>query len=195
MRQDGEGKPWIRATQGHSISHVEDSVHRPLRSSDDLGQEEVVHGTFLQNWLKIRSEGLKTMGRNHIHLCLGLPNSGVISGMRKDCDVAVYVNIEKAMRSGIKFLQSSNGVILTSGDETNCLPVEFFSRAVYLGSEQVCIFNESVGDETEKRREESAELQRALEWAEIALKNKPAPKARPMPKKMPESLRLGREKR
>ena len=28
-----------------------------------------VHGTFLHAWLRIRHEGLKTMGRNHIHMC------------------------------------------------------------------------------------------------------------------------------
>ena len=108
--------------------------------------------------------------------------------MRKDCDVAIYVNLEKAMQSGLKFVQSSNGVILTSGDSENTLEPKFFSRAMYLGVEpHVCIFNER--DETELRRQESPELQRALEWAEIALKNKPAAKARPMPKKMPEPLR------
>ena len=28
--------------QGHSISKVQDTVHRPLRSADDLGNEEPV---------------------------------------------------------------------------------------------------------------------------------------------------------
>lgn len=56
--QDGpDKKPWIRATQGHTISKVQDSVHHPVRSADDLGQEHVIHGTFLPAWLKIRTEG------------------------------------------------------------------------------------------------------------------------------------------
>lgn len=148
----------VSCRQGHSISKVQDSVHRPLRNAEDLGNEEPVpraglnrwmavgwfgrcslsvlywnlegtcfflqnmcyiliklgifkmkeeveimqqkssdicqwmekrrqkrhvhcsnirhpwslgkvHGTFLHSWLKIRNEGLKTMGRNHIHMC------------------------------------------------------------------------------------------------------------------------------
>ncbi|CAJ1431016.1 unnamed protein product [Effrenium voratum] len=62
----------------------------------DVGQEQVVHGTFLRHWLKIRSEGLRKMSRNHIHLCLGLPGSGVVSGMREDCNVAIFVNLAAA---------------------------------------------------------------------------------------------------
>lgn len=36
----------------------------------------------------------------------------------QDADVAIYINVAAAMKSGIDFVQSSNGVILTVGSTT-----------------------------------------------------------------------------
>ena len=67
------------------------------------------------------------MDGEYIHMCLGLPGKGAMSEIRKDCDVAVFIDIIRAIQAGIKFWQSSNGVILTNGDGTEllflcCLP-------------------------------------------------------------------------
>ena len=45
----------------------------------------------------IMKGGLNKMARQHIHMALGMPSSGVISGMRNSCQVVVEVNMAKAM--------------------------------------------------------------------------------------------------
>lgn len=40
----------------------------------------------------------------------------------------IYVDLDKALRAGIRFYLSSNGVVLTKGDETGFLRPEFFRR-------------------------------------------------------------------
>ena len=66
--------------------------------TDACAYETVVHGTYLRFWEQIRrSGGLSRMRRNHIHFAAGLPGEdGVISGMRQDCNVLIYVDVEKA---------------------------------------------------------------------------------------------------
>jgi 2'-phosphotransferase len=48
--------------------------------------------------------------------------------MRKNSSILVYVDVEAAMKAGIKFFVSENGVILTEGNEEGFLPYEFFKR-------------------------------------------------------------------
>ncbi|CAG8839621.1 6053_t:CDS:2, partial [Gigaspora margarita] len=84
--------------------------------TDPLQFPEVIHGTYLRNWKNIESEGLSKMARNHIHLATGLfGTESVISGMRKNCDLFIYINLSKALEDGIRFFRSANEVILTEG--------------------------------------------------------------------------------
>jgi 2'-phosphotransferase len=67
-------------------------------------------------WPSIKTEGLKTMTRNHIHFATGFPkDQSVISGMRLSCEVFIEIDLHKAMADGIKFFLSVNGVVLSSG--------------------------------------------------------------------------------
>ncbi|GAB5592938.1 tRNA 2'-phosphotransferase [Umbelopsis nana] len=125
MQQDEAGAWWIRANQGHSLKTVKielDLIQHPLPIC--------VHGTFLKNWNSIATQGLKRMSRNHIHFAPGMPGeSGVISGMRKSCDVFIYVDMAKAMEDGIVFQLSSNQVVLSEGVEGILAP-KYFSKVV-----------------------------------------------------------------
>jgi 2'-phosphotransferase len=128
----------IRATQGHSIKTVDAaSFLEPLSLSDESKiPDTVVHGTFHSTWpLILQSGGLRCMGRNHIHFATGpsldsvlaLHNgdaaqgtpkpdeSRVISGMRRDAQVLIYIDIRKALAAGVPFWRSENGVILSEG--------------------------------------------------------------------------------
>lgn len=79
------------------------------------------------------------MGRNHIHFATGpsleetLPQgrqgnpappakqrgqSKVISGMRWDTTILIYIDIKKALMAGCPFWRSENGVILSEGLDT-----------------------------------------------------------------------------
>jgi 2'-phosphotransferase len=45
------------------------------------------------------------MARNHIHLAPGYSNE-VISGMRKNCNLFIQIDLEKAFKDNIKFYKS-----------------------------------------------------------------------------------------
>ncbi len=53
----------------------------------------------------------------------------VISGMRADCNMYIFVDVDAAMHDGhLQFYLSSNGVILSPGDEHGRIPILYFSR-------------------------------------------------------------------
>lgn len=116
----------IRASQGHTMAGI-DADLLPV----DLSEvPTAVHGSYYAAWSSVRDEGLKTMGRNHIHLARDLPGeSGVISGMRSSCEILIWVDLVRAAAAGISFMQSTNGVILSEGADGTITP-EFFSKVI-----------------------------------------------------------------
>lgn len=135
-------KDWkIRANQGHSVKVEDEGLLEPITA--DIIPESAVHGTTHAAWTMIvESGGLKRMNRNHIHFASGLPTgfksvvelgtqeaqAPVISGMRSNSSILVFVDVRKAMDAGIKFWKSDNGIILTEGNESGLLPLEYFLR-------------------------------------------------------------------
>ncbi|XP_070639502.1 tRNA 2'-phosphotransferase 1 isoform X1 [Bos indicus] len=124
--------PLIRANQGHSLQ-VPELELEPLETPQALPLM-LVHGTFRQHWPSILLKGLSCRGRTHIHLAPGLPGDpGVISGMRPNCEVAVFINGPLALAAdGIPFFRSTNGVILTPGNADGVLPPKYFKEALQL---------------------------------------------------------------
>ena len=118
----------IRANQGHSIETVEVDL-RKITDPNEI-THDVIHGTYKKCWPEIlKSGGLNKMKRNHIHFAKGLPgDSGVISGMRQNAEVRIYIDVREAMNEGFEFFESSNGVILCPGDINGILPVKFFKK-------------------------------------------------------------------
>ena len=107
---EGSGEHYIRATQGHSIKWVDDEeLHTKLSLEDNDLPTACVHGTYRKLWPNILNRGLLIGGgrsnyRNHIHFSPHEPGDGrIISGMRYDCEVAIWLDIEAAMRDGIAF--------------------------------------------------------------------------------------------
>ncbi|XP_023218634.1 tRNA 2'-phosphotransferase 1-like [Centruroides sculpturatus] len=134
--REENGKLRIRANQGHSVAVNEENLLTEL-GADDL-PENVVHGTFLRNWNRIRQEGIRRMNRNHIHFSPGLPGEeGVISGIRKNCQVTILVDARKALEDGIKFYRSDNNVILSPGDQDGILLPKYFREAVEVKTKKV----------------------------------------------------------
>lgn len=126
------GRLQIRANQGHSVQ-VEDLELKPVLAGSSDCPSEAVHGSYLRNWSSIQQHGLSRMKRSHIHLASGFPGEeGVISGMRKDCDLAIFIDVTKALSDGIQFFWSDNGVLLTTGDTEGKLLPKYFSRALRL---------------------------------------------------------------
>ncbi|KAL2166713.1 hypothetical protein VTG60DRAFT_2276 [Thermothelomyces hinnuleus] len=137
----------IRANQGHSIKLDSEHLLRPLAlpSPEGGGLPEgavavppvVVHGTYFAFWPAIvASGGLRPMGRNHVHFSTGLPedtDAGVISGMRRDAELLVYVDVAASLRDGgggIRWWMSDNGVVLTEGDADGLVPLRYFKEVV-----------------------------------------------------------------
>jgi 2'-phosphotransferase len=97
----GEMKLAIRATQGHTVTGLDE--RKLLREvSDPREIAHAAHGTFYIVWNDIKKQGLKTMGRNHIHFSprppAGPGGGEVVSGMRSDCQLMIEIDGAKAMR-------------------------------------------------------------------------------------------------
>lgn len=147
---------YISALQGHSINKIEKTFNMVEFKNDDIDfPKEIIHGTFKKNLeLILKSGGLSKMKRNHIHFTSGLPewlielrrkprpslNSDdniiqeedvekIISGMRKTCNVLIYLDIEKLKNlNEIKIFKSENGVILSPGDENGFINKKYFKK-------------------------------------------------------------------
>lgn len=115
----------IRANQGHSIPHVTlEAVCGPLIT--ELREGEICcHGAYNKFVSKIIAQGLKAAGRA-IHMAPALPGNSVISGMRGTCEVIVHINFPRAVKGGIRFYRSTNGVILSDG-VNGIIPSQYIS--------------------------------------------------------------------
>lgn len=114
-----EGVLQIRANQGHSFA-VKDLDLTPINAAE---VPIVIHGTYMKFWPQILEKGLSRMNRNHIHFTDKLDYK-----IRKDANLYIYVNVPKAVDSGLKFFRSSNAVILCSGDENGIIKTSFFEK-------------------------------------------------------------------
>jgi len=137
MEKSSDGQWKIRANQGHTMKRVKKLQLELVKSCPVC-----IHGTYFKSWKLIVATGLSRMGRNHIHMCTGIPGSSkVISGMRYSAQVAIYINVAKAIKNGIKFFKSSNGVILSSGDSKGYIRPQFFKKAVALKTRKILFQN------------------------------------------------------
>ncbi|KAL9619287.1 MAG: hypothetical protein Q9160_006052 [Pyrenula sp. 1 TL-2023] len=142
-REDHDASHYlIRATQGHSIKDISSAAYLDPITLENASSipETVVHGTFHAAWPHILgSGGLRPMTRTHIHFATGpklddirqgvevgqkggrkaidsaVLGGTVISGMRSDAQVLIYIDIRKALQNGIPFWRSENSVILSEG--------------------------------------------------------------------------------
>jgi len=162
---EDEASHWvIRANQGHTIQLASEALHMPITLEAGNIPDVVVHGTYFAFWPAIvTSGGLKKMGRTHVHFGIGLPdgdalNKGqvhneadeedaagtggsgsapkVISGMRSDAEVFVFIDINRALRDSkenpgadeIKWWLSENNVVLTEGNADGIVPLKYFKE-------------------------------------------------------------------
>ncbi|XP_061169777.1 tRNA 2'-phosphotransferase 1-like isoform X1 [Saccostrea echinata] len=118
----------IKATQGHSFKIPKPELtlvthHTQVRCA--------LHGTRSRNWESIKSQGISKMKRTHIHFAQG--DRGVKSGFPPNCDMAIEIDVEKAMGDGIRFYISENDVVLTEG-RNGVISKKYFRKAYRLGS-------------------------------------------------------------
>ncbi|KAI5391681.1 hypothetical protein KIW84_076474 [Lathyrus oleraceus] len=117
--------------RSHTVDDIREAVETESLLKPILSAEEFpvcVHGTYRRNLDSILSSGLKRMKRLHVHFSRGLPTDGeVISGMRRDVNVLIFLDVRKALEEGIKLYISDNKVILTEGFE-GVVPSKYFQK-------------------------------------------------------------------
>jgi putative RNA 2'-phosphotransferase len=110
-----DGVDRIRANQGHSRR-----VHVDLDLPPAQPPATLFHGTPRANLVPILREGLRPLGRQHVHLSPDVATALVV-GRRRSSDVAVLEVQAAAMaEEGHVFHRSENGVWLTAA-----VPVAF----------------------------------------------------------------------
>ncbi|PRP83810.1 tRNA 2'-phosphotransferase 1-like [Planoprotostelium fungivorum] len=113
--EERDGVSWIRANQGHSLK-IESLATKKITKENVTEYPIVVHGTYKKFWPSIKREGLRKMGRNHVHFAKGLlGEESVISGFRSSSEVLIFLDLAQAVDDGIVFEESANGVVLSEG--------------------------------------------------------------------------------
>ncbi|XP_056646483.1 tRNA 2'-phosphotransferase 1 [Diorhabda sublineata] len=126
--RNNKGVLEICANQGHSINIVDDLNLSIIDYKEDVN---IIHGTYYRYWKFIKKQGLNRMKRNHIHFALGLPyDVTVTSGIRKDTEIFIYINLRLAISDNLKFYRSANNVILSPGDKNGVILPKYFQKVV-----------------------------------------------------------------
>ena len=109
------GRRRIRARQGHSVA-----VELGLEPADP--PEVLWHGTVERFLPQILAQGLRRMGRNHVHLSADAVTARVV-GARRGRAVVLSVAAGTMAAEGHRFWLSTNGVWLTGP-----VPPRYLSR-------------------------------------------------------------------
>lgn len=101
--------------------------------------QKVVHGTYFKFWPQIKKQGLSKVSRKHIHFAKGtLEDKSIISGMRKDVELYIFIDLAQALNDGIEFFESENGVILCPGNEQGILETKYFTKVLDVKTGKFC---------------------------------------------------------
>jgi len=140
LYNDSNYGPLIRATQGFSRKDVvAEQAYRRLTLSDPVLPGPCVHGTYRWHWESICRSGLLPGGlrgrqqRSEVHFACEEPGEEgqrAVSGMRSDCNLVIWLDLRRALEEGLPFFMSNNGVVLSPGDSTGCIPPQYFQRAM-----------------------------------------------------------------
>ncbi len=116
--KEENGNWYIRANQGHSHLVSQNINQNELLKKLNNPLDMIVHGTTLEAYDKIKETGLSRMGRSHIHFAISddfVEGNMQQSGIRSNCKVLIYLDMQKAMDDGIEFYISENKVVLSQG--------------------------------------------------------------------------------
>ena len=136
----------FRAHQGHSGDAVSLEATCKELTLDNMEEwpEVCVHGTyemFLESIWRIGLSpkaslrdykdayrmpywpGEANKERNELHFsAFPKDDRRQISGMRSDCEIGIYIDMERAIRDGCRFFETKNGVIVSRGVGENGEP-------------------------------------------------------------------------
>jgi len=112
-----DNKERIRANYGHSIEGVSPD-YQPVKPPKIL-----YHGTRPEVKAKIMAAGLKPMGRNYVHLSLGVKEAKKVARRRTSQPVVLKVKALKAHHEGQNFYKTAEDIYLTDEISTEYLSV------------------------------------------------------------------------
>jgi putative RNA 2'-phosphotransferase len=98
----------FRARYGHSLKNIKIEI---LES--DL-PEFLYHGTNLSAYQQIKSEGLKPMGRNLVHLTSSLKDAQIVGRRHKGELIILNVDVKAAVQAGIEIWQAGNTIYVSN---------------------------------------------------------------------------------
>ncbi len=132
----------------HSLSHSQPSEAKssteefvdqlPAGSLLHSSAPTAIHGTFFPAWpLIVSSGGLSPCARQFVHFAIRpFMSTEMRSGMRRDCDLLLYVDLTAALQAGLQFFLSPNEVLLSKGLETESgqwfVPLRFINKVQIL---------------------------------------------------------------
>jgi len=108
-------KYYVRVFQGHSKIIGENITE--LQEELITVPFPVYHGTMNKCLSTILEKGLKPMSRHHVHM------ASELSGVRQNSEAILQIDMENAMKNGVKFYKALNGVILSKD-----IPSEFIKK-------------------------------------------------------------------
>ncbi len=92
----------IRAFYGHSINikiNMAEIKNPP---------EKLYHGTTTWSYKKIKNEGLKSKGRQYVHLSQDLKTARSVAQRRTNNPIILEINVNRALKDGVKFYKSGD---------------------------------------------------------------------------------------
>lgn len=118
-----EDSSLIRATQGHSrpviLSHI--NIVEVF--------EPVYHGTTTRFLDSILKDGLLPGTRQYVHMAYDFKQA-LETGARHGKPVVLTVNVNQAIKDGIKFIKSDNGYVLTESVPPQYLEVYYADKGI-----------------------------------------------------------------
>ena len=115
----------IRANQGHSTDEVN------LTFTEIVPPCDLYHGTTVDAWESIKTQGLKPMSRHHVHLSGDVETAQTVANRRKKDTVILRVNAARMALDGIKFFRSENGVYLVDAVPAKYLHLDYANDHVH----------------------------------------------------------------
>lgn len=109
----------LRACQGHSTEGMPVTCDALEASWEHhVGDGSLWHGTTVEAVTGIVREGIRSVGRTHVHLAEGTESK---VGKRAQVAVLLEVSAVKLRAAGLGIFQSSNGVVLVRHVPPSCL--------------------------------------------------------------------------
>ncbi|MEF8879882.1 MAG: RNA 2'-phosphotransferase [Candidatus Thermoplasmatota archaeon] len=104
----------IRALYGHSIP-----VDIELEEIQD--EDVLYHGTTPKAAREICRDGLKTKGRQRVHLSSSIDEALRVGKRRCPNPVVLEINVKKAQREGVCFSRATNKVVVSDEIPSSCI--------------------------------------------------------------------------